>query len=131
MMVITVLVVTATALVIMAMLIYSLLPSVARARMDAQTRAEAVVRAVLTPEEYEQLGRSGYLDVPSPSHPGRLYRIPSFNGTVGVIEGGRCVARLCAQPVGTVPDPEGVVVHKLMIEGNEEEYLKTANHFPC
>jgi hypothetical protein len=128
---IAIVLVFSTAVIILAMLIYSLLPSVARAREDAHARAVEVVRAVLTPEEFEQLGASGYLDVRSPSYPGRLYRIPSFSGTVGVIEEGRCVARLCAQPVGSVPDPEGVVVHKLMIEGNEDEYLRTANHFPC
>lgn len=130
-MVIAILVVSLTAAVIFAMLIYGLIPSVARARTDARARAEELVRSVLTSEEYHQLRTRGYLDVQSPGYPGRLYRIPSFSGTVGVMEGGRCVSRLCVQPVDSVPDPEGVVVHRLMIEGNEEEYLKTANHFPC
>ena len=31
--------------------------------------------------------------------------------------------------VGLIPDGDAVLMHKLMIEGNEEEYLRIANRF--
>jgi hypothetical protein len=36
---------------------------------------------------------------------------------------------LCVQPIDPVPDGDVVMMHKLMIEGNEEEYLRIANRF--
>ena len=98
---------------------------------EANERAEKVVKAVLSPEETQQLQQSGFLDIPSPGYPGRVYRVPSGQGMVAVIESGRCVERLCAQSTTPIPDRELVLIHKLMIEGNEQEYLQTANHFPC
>lgn len=98
---------------------------------EANEKADKVVNSLLSPDEYEQLRRSGYLDVPSPGYPGRVYRVPSGQGMVAVMESGRCIERLCAQATTPIPDREIVLIHKLMIEGNEQEYLQTANHFPC
>lgn len=98
---------------------------------EANERAEKVVISVLSPNEYQQLHQSGYVDIPSPGYPGRVYRVPSGQGMVAVMEGGRCIERLCAQSTTPIPDREIVLIHKLMIEGNEQEYLQTANHFPC
>jgi hypothetical protein len=36
---------------------------------------------------------------------------------------------LCLQPVEPLPEGDVVLMHKLMIEANEQEYLRTANHF--
>jgi hypothetical protein len=44
-----------------------------------------------------------------------------------VIEQGRQTASLCLQPLEKVPDADQVVMHKLMIEADEETYLQTAN----
>jgi hypothetical protein len=44
-----------------------------------------------------------------------------------VIEQERCKASLCLQPLEWVPDADMVVMHKLMIEADEETYLQTAN----
>lgn len=118
-------------ILLVAMLLYEYLPWVRRARLEAQERAEQVVRSVLTVGEYEQLKIKGYLEIPSPGYPNRVYRIPPGAGMVAVLEGGRCVERLCAQSTSSIPEREVVVIHKLMIEANEQEYLKLANHFPC
>lgn len=102
-----------------------------RSDREANERAERLVSAVLSEEERQQLLTAGYLSVPSPSHPGRVYRVPSGTGMVEILERGRCVERLCVQSMEQIPQLEIVLVHKLMIEGNEQEYLEKANHFPC
>jgi hypothetical protein len=96
---------------------------------EAQERAEALLRDLLTDEEYRQLNRRGYLEVPSPSRDRRVYRVPRHQGQVKVFEGGVPVMALCVQSVEPIPDGDAVLMHKLMIEGNEEEYLRIANRF--
>ena len=98
-------------------------------RADAEQKAEQLLQSQLSPEEYHQLVTQGYLRVQSPSVPHRTYLIPRYRGLVRVYEQGRSVMRLCVGPVEPVPDADVVLMHKLMIEGNEEEYLKTANVF--
>ena len=71
--------------------------------------------------------RHGYLDIPSPCDPECLYRVPIAAGLVGVIEQERRKASLCLQPLEYLPDADIVVMHKLMIEADEETYLQTAN----
>ncbi len=100
-----------------------------RARLDAERRAELLLTEILRPEEYRQLKRKGYLDVTSPTRPTRIYRVPRSRDQVRVYEGGRLIERLCVQSIEPVPYADVVVMHKLMIEANEEEYLRLANHF--
>ncbi len=94
---------------------------------EANRRANELLRSVLTGEQYGQLVRQGYLDIKSPRDPGCIYRVPRAHGLVGVIEQGRCKMSLCLQPLESVPDADLVVMHKLMIEADEETYLQTAN----
>lgn len=98
-------------------------------REEAERKAEELLQSHLSPEEYHQLITQGYLRVQSPSVPNRTYLVPRYRGLVRVYEQGRAVKRLCVGPVESVPDADVVLMHKLMIEGNEEEYLKTANVF--
>lgn len=119
------------ALVLLAMIAYSAMPWISKSWREAEERAEQVVRSVLTDDEYDRLRRDGFLDVSSPNYPQRVYRIPSGPGTVTVMEGGHCIARLCVYSTTPIPEREAVVVHKLMIEGNEQDYLRSANHLPC
>ncbi len=100
-----------------------------RARMEAERRAELLLSEILRPEEYRQLKRKGYLDITSPSRPQRTYRVPRSRDQVRVYEEGRLIERLCIQSIEPVPYADVVVMHKLMIEGNEDEYLRVANHF--
>ena len=93
----------------------------------ARRRADELLRTVLTREQYRQLIKRGYVDIPSPCDPQRIYRVPQAPGLVGVIEKGRRKASLCLQPLERVPDADIVVIHTLMIEADEETYLQKAN----
>lgn len=95
----------------------------------AEKRAAVLLRDVLTPRELRQLFWRGYIDIPSSLAPQRVYRVPRANGYVQVRENGRAIMRLCLQPVERLPDADIVVLHKLMIEAQEEIYLQTANKF--
>jgi hypothetical protein len=97
----------------------------------AERRATDLLRDTLTPEQFRQLIWRGYLEIPSPTAPQRVYRVPRSKGYVQVIENGRATMRLCLQPVECLPDADVVVLHKLMIEANEETYLQKANKYLC
>lgn len=96
----------------------------------AQERSLALLREVLEEREYEQLIQQGYLDISSPSDPQRIYRIKRNVGLVSVFEQGKAKWELCVQPTEPLPNNDLVVMHKLMIQGNEQEYLAQANRFP-
>ena len=99
----------------------------ARSWASANRRADMLVREFLTPDELSQLQQSGYLAVPSRSTPGRVYRVPAQPGIVTVVDAGKPVMRLCLQPAYSLPEREHVLIHKLLLEGAEREYLRRAN----
>jgi hypothetical protein len=101
----------------------------ARKQLGENRRARELLRVVLSPEEYRQLIRQGYIDIASHSDPERVYRVPKSPGRVQVREKGRLTTWLCLQPYESIPDADHVVIHKLMIEADEETYLQKANHF--
>jgi hypothetical protein len=111
-------------------MIWLLIQPHVRAWLPAERRATTLLREMLSPEEFRQLTWLGYVDVPSPSDRNRSYRVPRSRGYVQVIDGGRAVMRLCLQPTERIPDADVVLMHKLMIEGNEASYLDKANKFP-
>jgi hypothetical protein len=81
-------------------MIYLLLPGRLSSRWSrADRRAGELLRAVLTQEQYSQLILQGYIDIPSPSVPQRVYRVPQFPGLVRVIENERHKESLCLQPL--------------------------------
>ena len=100
-----------------------------RDHLAAENRARMLLRDILTPQEYHQLTRFGYLEVASPSHEQRIYRIPGAGGLVKVFDRGCAVMELCLQPAEPLPDGDVVVMHKLMIQSNEQEYLNRSNRF--
>ena len=97
------------------------------ARLAAQRRSEALLSEFLSTGELRQLRSRGYLEVPSPRRPGRIYRVPAHHGPVAIYQNGRCVQLLCIGPVNPLPDGDVVLAHKLMIEHCEEEYVRAAN----
>ncbi len=97
--------------------------------LSAESRANVLVQEMLTENQYQQLITFGYLEVASPTIDSRIYRIPGAGGLVKVYERGCAVMELCLQPAELLPDGDVVLMHKLMIEGNEEEYLQKANQF--
>jgi hypothetical protein len=100
-----------------------------REEIAAENRARALMREMLTPSEYQQLVKFGYLEVASPGFEQRVYRIPGGGGLVKVFDRGCAVMELCLQPTEPLPDGDVVVMHKLMIQGNESDYLQRANRF--
>jgi len=96
----------------------------------ANNRAKELLSELLDENELRQLKESRYLDVASPSNAQRIYRIPLEEGMVSVYESGNPVLRLCVQPISALPRHDVIAMHKLMIEGNEREYLALANAFP-
>ena len=98
--------------------------------VSAKRRAHLLLCAVLTEHEYIQLIISNCVDVRSPGNPRRVYRIPARPGQVTVYEDGQPVERLCLLPVRSLPDDDLIVLHKLLIQADEQGYLRTANHFP-
>jgi hypothetical protein len=114
-----------------------ILPSILRAlsllsrhRREAERRAQAMLAEMLSADEYEQLRQNGYLRVPSRSYGNRVYHVPEHSGMVAVFEDGSLKERLCVGATGFIPEGDTVLLHKLMIEGDEDEYLRVANHFP-
>lgn len=91
--------------------------------------AEALLRDVLDAHEYEQLTKHAYFEVKSPTDPARVYRIPGYLGLVRVYEHGVAVRDLCIQPVEHLPSADVIAMHKLMIQGAEQEYLARARQF--
>jgi hypothetical protein len=95
----------------------------------AERRAFHLMKEILSPQEIRQLFWRGYIDIPSTLAPQRVYRVPRSNGYVQVRENGRTIMGLCLQPVERLPYADVVILHKLMIEAQEEFYLQTANKF--
>jgi hypothetical protein len=93
----------------------------------AERRAAELLRALLTPEQYAQLSERGYIEIPSPAFPQRVYRVPRNAGLVHVFENEKLACSLCLQPLDWIPDADIVIIHKLMIEADEGTYLRRAN----
>ncbi len=100
-------------------------------RLAAEDRANQLLRQLLHPDEYERMMQRGYLEVSSPTIPGRSYRIPYPQGLVDVFDHGIATLRLCVVPTRWVPDHDLMIMHKLFIEGDEARYLRVANQFPA
>ncbi|HEV2457453.1 MAG TPA: hypothetical protein VGS80_03745, partial [Ktedonobacterales bacterium] len=96
---------------------------------QAEAHAREVLSALLTEVEYQQLSAQGYIEVQSRSRAERTYRIPASGGQVLMLESGKEVLRLCLQPTTMLPRGDVVLTHKLLLEADEEQYLRTANHF--
>ena len=94
---------------------------------EAEARANSLLRELLSESERQQMVRHGYLSVPSPGMPGRTYMVPARPGWVEVYESGVLAMKLCVEPVQRLPAADVVLMHKLMIEGNERKYLNEAN----
>jgi len=98
-----------------------------RRRRTAARRAETLLRRCLSEAERAQLRRDGFLEMKSPNVPGRRYRIPRSGSPVAVLEPSGGVVYLCLQPETPVASEELVLVHKLLLEGAEDEYWQRAN----
>ncbi len=94
---------------------------------EAEKRAERLLAEMLPASEVRTLHQRGYLEVASAKYTDRVYRIPRFQGPIAVYEGGVLTNLLCVRSVDPIPNADAVLLHKLMIEGDEEGYLRAAN----
>ena len=94
---------------------------------EAEKKAEHLLAEMLPAGEVQALHRRGYLEIPSSRHADRVYRVPRYQGPVAVYERGVLTNLLCVRSVDPIPNADVVLLHKLMIEGNEDEYLRVAN----
>ena len=95
----------------------------------AEGRARQLLREVLSDAEYQQLAADDYLEIASPTVAQRVYRVPCDGSRVRMIEHGQVVCELCLRPTRSLPMSDILLLHKLLIESNEAEYLATANRF--
>ncbi len=97
-----------------------------REEVEAEKRAASLLGEMLSERERQQLALFGYLTVRSPTVASRVYRIPALPGWVDICEWGKLTMRICAQPSEVLPAADIVLMHKLMIQANEQEYLRLA-----
>ena len=92
----------------------------------ADRRAEELLQGALTEDQYRTLARAGYLAIESRLVPDRVYQIRR-QGPVEVHERGQYQFSLCLQPLIPLPASDVVLLHKLLLEGDEQRYIDTAN----
>lgn len=97
---------------------------------EARRRAHALLASHLDDREFAQLIKYDYLEVASPSNPRRVYRVYAHPDKVSVIEDGVEIERLCLQTEDVLPDDDMILLHKVLILGDEQWYLETAQHSP-
>lgn len=100
---------------------------------EAKKRAEKLLTEHLSPPQREQLAAKGHfeLDVISRNGERRRYQIRrGWSGNVKQVcpSSGRILRSLCIHPRETVPVADNMLAQKLLLEANEEEFLRVANH---
>ena len=107
-------------------LLGSLLGPDAAEQDAAWRRAESLLSDSLTPDQYTGYRARGYVEVSSPSFPGRSYRVDGWR-PVAVYEHGQFVGAVCIRPREHISGPDILLARKLMIEGAEQEFLRAGN----
>ena len=96
-------------------------------RKKADERAEALLLAHLTPDQRETLERMRHFVVQSER--GRVYRLRRGRlANVDEMDKDRVVAQYCIHPsIHNIPEADSLLAQKLMLEMNEEQFLRIAN----
>jgi hypothetical protein len=96
-------------------------------REAADRRAEALLRAHLTPDQQRQLAQEDWFMIDSKS--GKKYRINrGRSANIDVLdEKGVVVRSLCVHPGEAVPDADTMLSQALMLKHDEEALLRIAN----
>lgn len=98
-----------------------------RKREQAQQKAKAILEQHLTEEQRAQLARDKFFVVQGSK--GRQYRVRqgrSMN-VDRLDEAGQPIERLCAHPAVACPDEDTMLVQKLHLEHDEEDFYRIAN----
>ena len=95
----------------------------------AVKRAEQLLDRLLTSKQRRYWHRNRYVDIRSPAYPNRLYRIPA-HGQIMCFDSGKLTKRLCIYSLDRIPLADKIVALKVMIESDEQEFLKIAIPHP-
>lgn len=90
-------------------------------------KATQLLRDVLGEHDFKLFKDRGYIDVPSPSVPSRVYRIRP-NQMIQVMESDRFKESLCIHPSESFAPNDVVAGQVLMAKLDESRLLMTANH---
>jgi len=93
----------------------------------AKERAEKLLRSCLSPQQQDELERLHHFHLIVGNKKYRINRGRSRNIQL-IDETGKVVKHLCAHPREYVPDADTMLAQKLMLETDEESFLKIANH---
>ena len=93
----------------------------------AKERAEKLLRSCLSPQQQDELERLHHFHLIVGNKRYRINRGRSRNIQL-IDETGKVVKHLCAHPREYVPDADTMLAQKLMLETDEESFLKIANH---
>jgi hypothetical protein len=105
----------------------------ARELQEAHRKAEELLATHLAPEQREQYRREKKFEVILKARFGlgssRRYRVEhGWSGNVYLLDkDGRAIERFCIHHRESVPVPDLMLAQKLMLETDEEQFLKTAN----
>lgn len=96
-------------------------------KKDAQRRALDLLKQILTETQLAAFEKDECIPVDAPS--GRKYLIKKGrSGNVFSIKDGKPVERYCIHPSDSeVPEADVMLAQKLMLEANEDEFLRIAN----
>lgn len=94
----------------------------------AEARARALLCELLPPEQAARVLARGYLDLPSPHYPRRRYRVFRGARPTQLFEDGRLVGGICLVPRHYLPPTDCLILEKLLIEADEEAYLRQGNY---
>lgn len=101
----------------------------AEEKEKAKKRAEELLLSFLTPEQRDELERLNHFHLIVGERKYRIKRGRSRN--IELLDAsGKPVEKLCAHPRDYIPDADTMLAQKLMLETDEEAFLKMANHTP-
>lgn len=103
-------------------------------RRQAQVRARHLLGSLLSKAQAESLKDRNYFDLEVTARDGAVKRYRIHKGRSGNVEllapDGTPLRRYCAHPLLYVPDEDTMLSQKLMLESDEEQFLRTANVHP-
>jgi hypothetical protein len=92
-------------------------------------RSERLLDRMLSSKQRKYWHRNRYIDIRSPAYPDRLYRIPE-HGKILCFDSGKLTKRLCIYSIDRLPLADKLVALKVMIESDEQEFLRIAIPHP-
>lgn len=101
----------------------------AKAALEAKVRARALLAENLSAAQRESLAKARHFIVHSPDGERRYEINQGRAGNVYLLDvEGKRIKRLCIHPTISCPDEDTMLAQKLLLEADEERFLRVANH---